>query len=108
MKIKPKKVFNIIIFCLFVLFLSLYIASESGYYEYENKEKTKLTEEKIKQFEKDLNEGKRVDLKDYLTNETYNYDNKVTKIGNKLSDIIDFSMIEGLEKTFSTIEKMIE
>jgi len=108
MKIKPKKIFNTIIFCLFILFISLFFASESGYYEYENKEKTKLTQKKIKQFEKDLNEGKKVDLKNYLTKETYNYDNKVTKIGNKLSDIIDFSMIDGLEKVFSFVEKMIE
>jgi len=41
MKIKPKKIFNTIIFCLFILFISLFFASESGYYEYENKEKKK-------------------------------------------------------------------
>ena len=38
MKIKPKKIFNTIIFVLFTLYISFYIASVSGYYEYEKKE----------------------------------------------------------------------
>ena len=108
MKIKPKKIFNTVIFILFTLFVSLYIASNAGYYEYQNREKTTLTKEKIKQFEKDINNGKRVDIKDYLTTDSKNYDNKITKLGNKLSDIIDYSMMHSLEKTFNFFEKMIE
>ena len=48
MKIKPKKIFNTIIFVLFTLYISFYIASVSGYYEYEKKEETTLTNEKMK------------------------------------------------------------
>ena len=108
MKINPKKVFNTIIFSLFILFVSLYVASETGYYEYENKEKVKLTEEKIKQFEKDIEEGKRVDIKKYLTSTKKNYDNKITKLGNTLSDFVDYSMMESIEKTFKMIEKLLK
>lgn len=108
MKINTKKIFNSIIFALFTLFVSLYIASNNGYYEYQNKEKTQLTKEQIKQFEEDVKNGKRVDLKDYLTTNEKNYDNKITKLGNTLSDVIDYSMMEGLEKTFNFFEKMIE
>ena len=108
MKINPKKVFNTIIFSLFILFVSLYIASETGYYEYENKEKVKLTEEKIKQFEKDIEEGKRVDIKNYLVSNRKNYDNKITKLGNSLSDFVDYSMMESIEKTFKMVEKLLQ
>ena len=66
MKIKPKKIFNTIIFVLFMLYISFYIASVSGYYEYEKKEETTLTNEKMKEFEKDLKEGKKVDIKKYF------------------------------------------
>ena len=108
MKIKPKKIFNCIIFSLFILFVSLYIAASNGYYEYQNKEKTELTKEKIKEFEEDIKNGKRVDIKNYLTYDNKTYDNKITKIGNILDDLIYNSLITGLEKTFSLFEKMIE
>ncbi|MBQ9024539.1 MAG: hypothetical protein IJ105_04880 [Bacilli bacterium] len=108
MKINPKKVFNSIMFALFTLFVSLYIASNNGYYEYQNKEKTTLTNEKMKQFEEDIKNGKRVDIKNYLSTSKKNYNNKITKLGNTLSDVIDYSMMEGLEKTFNFFEKMIE
>ena len=108
MKINFKKIFNSVIFSLFILFLSLYIASSTGYYEYQNKENKQFTEEKMKEFEKDLKEGKKVDLKDYLSKEYKNYDNNITKFGNSLSDIIIDGMTSGLEKTFGLVEKLIE
>ena len=108
MKIRPKKIFNTIIFVLFTIFVCLYFASNNGYYEYKNKEKSELTKEKIKQFEKDIKNGKKVDLKDYLTTENKNYENKITKLGNKMSDIVDYSMKNSLEKTFNFFEKAIE
>ena len=108
MKINLKKIFNSIIFSLFILFLSLYIASSTGYYEYQNKENKQFTEEKMKEFEKDLKEGKNVNIKDYLSKEYKNYDNNITKLGNGLSDFINDGMLNGLEKTFGFVEKLIE
>lgn len=108
MKINPKKVFNTTIFILFTIFTCLFLASSSGYYEYQSKEKSKLTEEKIKEFEEDLRKGKKVDLKNYLTLEKKNYDNKITKFGNVLSNFIDYEMMSALEKTFNFFEKLIE
>ena len=108
MKINLKKVFNTIIFILFTIFTCLFLASNTGYYEYQNNEKTNFTEDKIKKFEKDLKEGKKIDLKNYLSNDKKNYDNKITKLGNTLSDIIDYSMMDSLEKTFNFFEKIIK
>lgn len=108
MKINPKKIFNTCIFCLFVLFVSLFIASNAGYYEYQNKEQVKFTEEKMKEFEEDLKKGKKVDIKDYLTNTDKNYDNKVTELGTSMSDFVNNGIISALEKTFKLVEKLIQ
>ena len=100
MKIKPKKIFNTIMFVLFTLYISFYVASVSGYYE--------MTEEKMKEFENDIKNGKKVDIKDYLTDNKVKYDNKVTEIGNTLSDLINNGITGSLEKTFKVVEKLIE
>lgn len=103
-----KKIFNTCLFCLFVIFLSIYGASKSGYYEYENKKTAEFTEESMKQFEKDIAEGKNVNIKDYLKTDTKNYDNKITNLGNTLSNIVSDGIVSGLEKTFKVVEKLIE
>ena len=84
------------------------IASVSGYYEYEKSEQNKMTEEKMKEFENDIKNGKKVDIKDYLTDNKVKYDNKVTEIGNTLSDLINNGITGSLEKTFKVVEKLIE
>ena len=61
---KPKKIFNTTIFCLFVIFLAIYGSSKTGYYEYENKKQKELTEEEIKKFEEDVAKGKNVNIND--------------------------------------------
>ena len=48
---------------LFVLYISLTIAIQAGYYEAKLGEKTTITEEAIKQFEEDVRSGKDVDIK---------------------------------------------
>lgn len=108
MKINQKKLFNSILFALFTLFVSLYIASNAGYYEYQSKEKTELTKKQIIEFEKDIANGKKVNIKNYLKKDTKNYDNKITKLGNRVEDIIDYGMKSTFEATFKFFEKLIE
>ena len=71
----------------FLLFLALYIASKTGYYEKSVKDKTYLTNKKLKEFEKDISEGKNVDAKDYLSKEV-DYSNVFTKSANNISNKI--------------------
>ena len=54
---------------LLVLFFALVIMSYTGIYEYQVKKKTDLTTENIEKFEKDIKEGKDVEVKDYLEKE---------------------------------------
>lgn len=71
----------------FLLFLALYIASKTGYYEKSVKDKTYLTNKKLKEFEKDISEGKNVDAKDYFPKEV-DYSNVFTKSANNISNKI--------------------
>ena len=82
-----KNYFLIIIIFLFIIFLILYISGEAGYYEYKVHTKTILTEEAIKEFEKDISEGKNVDAKDYFPKEV-DYSNVFTKSANNISNKI--------------------
>lgn len=68
-----------------ILFLSLYFSKYSNsYYE----EKTLLTEESIKQYEKDLKTGKNIVSNNYIPKEK-DYNNKASKLGIKASKLIE-------------------
>lgn len=71
----------------FLLYLALFIAGKTGYYEKSVKDKTYLTNKKLKEFEKDISEGKNVDAKDYFPKEV-DYSNVFTKSANNISNKI--------------------
>lgn len=102
-----KKTTYIIIIILFVIYLFIFSSSSSGYYEYSNNKKTVFTEEKIKEFEKDIEEGKKVDINNYLEYESKDYNNKITNIGLYISDIINKTVNFILKSGFKIIENMI-
>lgn len=104
---KASKIFWSIMLFFFIIFISIFMASSSGYYEYENKNKMKLTEEKMKQFEEDVANGKNVDVKDYITENEKDYENNITLIGDKMSNIVNNSITKGLEGSFKFIDKLI-
>ena len=61
MKKKTKtheRIFKYLFFTLFITYVALYFSGTTGYYDYSNYKKTVLTNEKIKQFEQDVKEGK--------------------------------------------------
>lgn len=74
-------IFRRIILILFVFYLINYFQVESGNYISGTTQKTILTQEKIKEFEKDVKEGKFVDIKDYTENNTIDSTNSVSNIG---------------------------
>ncbi len=102
-----KKVIYISFFILFIIFICIFSASSSGYYEYSNNKKTVFTEEKIKQFEKDVSEGKKVNINDYMDTKSNNYSNKVTDLGDNISDFLNRTVNFILKGGFEIIEKMI-
>jgi len=101
-------IFKFIFLTFFVIFLTLYISQVTGYYEYEQHQKTVLTEEKIKQFEEDVASGKNIDIKNYLENETKDYNNKASRLGNTVSMQIEKTVKSGMNGLFKILSKMFE
>lgn len=92
---------------LFVIFIVIFISEESGYYEYRNSERKEFTEEKIREFEKDVAAGKNVNINDYLKVESKDYSNKLTKIGDDISDFVFNTINTLLKESFKLLEKII-
>jgi len=91
---------------LFVLYISLTIAIGTGYYEAKLSEKTTITNEAMKQFEEDIKSGKKVDIKDYVTDVYKDYSNQTTKAANVFSNIVEGIMtkgIDGMVQIFKTL-----
>ncbi len=112
MKPKYEKVylkFLKFIFLIFTItFFALYISQSTGYYEYDQHKKVVLTEEKIKQFEKDIKEGKNLTLENYLENRSENYQNNVSQTGYNLSSTIGKYVRLGIKETFNLLNKIID
>lgn len=87
------KIVLFIFLTFFVFFVILLIAESQGYYRNRNEKAKILTEEQIKQFEKDISSGKDIDIKKYVLYEDKNYSNKLStnvyKISLKLEETVD-------------------
>ena len=70
---------------LFIMFLCLYSVSTNGYLRKINQNKTLYTEEMIKKFEQDVKDGNYIDIDEYLKDETIDYSNNISKLGEKVS-----------------------
>lgn len=95
-----------IVVLLFILYLSLSIAMETGYYESKLNEKTMLTKEGIKQFEQDVREGKNVDINNYITEKNRDFSNGATKTGVFLSSIVQDFMSKGITGMADLFKKL--
>lgn len=108
---KKQKIANVIFKYLFlmsfIIFLTIYFSQATGYYEYEQYKKKELTEEQIRKFEKDISEGKEIDIDSYLE-PTKNFENKISNATLIVSDTIQNYMVKGIEFVFSGIGKLIE
>lgn len=91
---------------LFVIFLILYICKETGFYEYKAHNKANLTNEALKRFENDINEGKDVSLKDYVVDGQIDYSNKVSNIGYNIGNTVEKFMNDGIKKTLKVISAL--
>lgn len=107
-KNKKNKLYKFIFMVFFISFIVVYFSELTGYYEYQNYKQAALTEEKIKQFEKDVAEGKEVDINDYVVVEVKNYNNGLSKLTSKLSDGISNLVQSGVENTFKFLSKLVE
>lgn len=103
-----KRIFIGTFIMMFVCFLALYIIGLTGYFDYKQYEKMILTKENMEKFESDVNEGKQVDIKDYMKDETYDYNNNISKIGMDLSDNIEKYTKMFIGGIFKAFDKVVE
>ena len=73
------KFFLIVFLSLFIFYSILLIAESQGYYKNKHEKAKILTEEQIKDFEKDVEAGKDIDVKKYVLYKDIDYSNKVSK-----------------------------
>lgn len=99
------KLFKYFIGTSFVIFTALYISQASGYYEYKNHKKVALTNQQIKEFEKDINEGKKVDIKKYTEINNKDYQNNVSKAGLSISNTSEKIIQKVITETFKILSK---
>lgn len=93
-------IIKVILVVIIILFLSLYFSNyNNDYYQ----SKTYLTEEAIKEYEKDLKEGKNITIKNYIPKEK-DYNNKVSELGIKTSNFID----KMINKSLKYLAKYLE
>lgn len=88
-KSKVKTNLKRLIYVLIIIFISLYFAGKTGYYENRLSKKSYLTKEAIIKFENDVLEGKEVDLTDYIDTSVKEYNNKYSNMGLKISNVLD-------------------
>lgn len=104
---KNSKPFWIVMLVFFIIYMSIFMASRTGYYEYENKNRKELTEAKMKEFEEDVKLGKNIDIKNYFKDNSLNYENKLTFLGNKISSLINSGVNKSLKGSFKLLEKIL-
>ena len=106
MKKKKNRVFKIIFWMFLMSFMIVYFSEITGYYEYKNYQKTTLTNEQIKEYEKKIKNGEKVNSNNYLIN-TSNYNNKLSSAANTLSNGISNLVKGGVENTFKLIGNFV-
>ena len=105
-KKKKKNIFLIIIIILFSIYLALYYAFLGGYYEYKANTSSSLTEEKMKEFETLIKEGKQVNISEFIP-KNKDYTNSVSKIGETLGKSTTDFLTKGLGSIFKVISKLV-
>ncbi len=101
-----KDKFMIFLSILFIIFLIIYLTKESGYYQYKAHNKAVLTEENIKRFEKDVEEGKNVIINDYVVSDYVDYSNSITDLGYNIGKFTENIMNKGIKKTLKILSAL--
>ena len=93
------KIVLILVLSVFTFYAVLLIAQKEGYYKSKNEKVKTLTESQIREFEKDVHEGKSIDVRKYIMYDNKDYSNNLS------SNIYNISL--KLESFFDTSIKFI-
>lgn len=104
-KKKPNRFLQLLLLA-FIIFIGLYIASISGYYEATLSDKVVLTDEAIKKFEEDVLNGEVVDVNSYILEDNNSYQNKFTEAGNKFTEMVESFVTDGVIGVFDCLKTL--
>lgn len=96
---KDKKKNNIVLKILgffFLIYIALFIANLSGYYESQIRDNTIVTEQGIKEFEEKVQKGESVDVTSFLNKEREDYSSKMSNLGDKLTSNIENFVVNSM------------
>jgi len=105
-KKKKNNMFFKVLGVLFVIYISLYLKESLGYYNINTKNKV-LTDQAIIEFERDVKNGKSIDIKNYVGDNT-NYKNFYSNLGYNLSVGVDNVLNKGLKKVGDILKKLLQ
>ena len=88
----------------FIIYFSLYLMDNLGYYNIQTKNKV-ITEQKMKEFESDIKNGKKIDIKEYVKDDN-NYNNIYSNIGYESSLLIDNILNKGFKNIGKVLKKL--
>lgn len=104
---QASKIFRNVMVVLFIIFIALFISQANGYYEYHEYKKVALTNEQIKEFESDLKSGKKVDIKDYVSNTKKEYGNTISDTGLTVSLQIEKYIKKAINSSFGVLSDLV-
>lgn len=107
MKSKKRNPILIIVIILFGIYMAIYYAMASGYYEYKEYNKMILTEEAMKRFENDVANGKDITIDEYITTTNKDYSNKISDLGLKTGESLENFVTKGLGNFFKVLSKLV-
>ncbi len=93
---------------LFIIFVTVYILYNSGYYEYELHKKVELTNEQIEKFENDVKNNKDIDISDYTGNSTNDYSNAFSDVSASFSNFTSKYVKKGINGVFTIIGRLMQ
>lgn len=79
------------------MFLCLYSISSNGYLEKINENKTLFTDEQIRRFEEDVENGEYIDINDYILPDQVDYSNSSSELGENISSAIEYTANKSIE-----------
>lgn len=94
---KRRNIWLNLLLILVVVFLGLYIASISGYYEAKVSSEVALTKEEMESFERDVIEGKTIDINTYISKNRNDYSNSFTNAGESFSTLVINFLTKGFK-----------
>lgn len=106
LKNKKGNIFLKTLGCLFILFIALFIANMSGYYESKIKDRVIVTEEGIKKFEELVQSGEEIDVNSFLNTEREDYSSKMSNLGDNITSGVENFISNGVSVVYDVLKSL--